>query len=158
MEWRDKLSRLLPKPDFEDMYGFKYLHMAALGLKGCPLEGTKQQKIDVPDSSGKTALSWAVQAANTLVTKELLSLGADCNRTDSQGIFPLYYAAYSTPCLSLLLEAGANVHAKTTSSGSTALHGVARLVNRPPSEGLTAVRNLINAGTNINAEDWASLP
>ena len=81
--------------------------------------------VNARDRHGRTLLAHTANEASDVVTrtKKLLSLGADPNIADKGGVTPLMLAVDTQStrnCVSLLLAAGADVHAKCA-EGQTAL-------------------------------------
>jgi ankyrin repeat protein len=77
--------------------------------------------LDLPDAEGRTALGHAMlKNAPVDVVSMLVAAGADVDRADLIGEFPLYWAR-NGDVIRMLIDAGANVD-KTTSRGLTALH------------------------------------
>jgi ankyrin repeat protein len=91
--------------------------------------------VNATDSSGRTALHWAVDRRHLEVVKKLIDLGANVNQLDGNHATPLMYTAISlnwkghsastqavrNDIAKVLIEHGADVkHA--TPTGNTALH------------------------------------
>ncbi|MDQ7826146.1 MAG: ankyrin repeat domain-containing protein [Candidatus Eremiobacteraeota bacterium] len=72
---------------------------------------------------GERAIHWASAAGAADVVNLLISLGADINASDMNGITPLHSAALHghISVIDILIEKGAGVN-KPSSNGSTALH------------------------------------
>ncbi len=83
--------------------------------------------------------------------RQLLDAGADVNALDSNGYFPLYWAAANghLKALLLLLKSGANVNQLSRREGLTALHGAAWHGHA------LLVQTLIEAGAEVNARSQA---
>ena len=71
--------------------------------------------IDDTDAAGRTALSWAAQCGDAETMQTLLEYGADPDKSTPGSKHPLHYTAgvtSSAECTKLLLEFGADVHAR----------------------------------------------
>lgn len=101
-----------------DCFGFSTLHTVCLGLSDRSLEDiileTPRSRIDESDTTGRTALSWAVQKGDADILLRLLSLGSQPDKRDFSGKSPLHWSlsAGSDECLQILLRAKADVDAK----------------------------------------------
>jgi len=76
--------------------------------------------INEPDSSGYTALFYAIEYGQLEVVKRLISKGANIEAKDSLGITPLVFAAYygynspnAANIIKLLIKSGANINEKS---------------------------------------------
>lgn len=114
-----ELEEIFSKDDWFKERQFTILHKIVLDLVSTPrtLESelsTTTSKIEIPDSEGRTPLSWAAEQGNTTAVSTLLHYGASTTSTSLTGMTPLHYAAKApTPdALLLLLQAGAPVHAR----------------------------------------------
>lgn len=87
-----------------------------------------------------TPLHFALRHRNNAVAAVLVRAGANVNVSESDEITPLHLAVYDEAVTTLLLEAGADVHARA--NGRTALH-------RAETAGVVDV--LLAAGADINA-------
>jgi ankyrin repeat protein len=106
--------------------------------------------VDSRDSTGATALHWAVYNNATDVISGLLDAGADPNAANRYGSTPMAEAAIvgDVAVIRALLEAGADVESPNP-EGQTALMAVARTTN------LAAAEVLLEAGADVNArEAW----
>ena len=111
-----------------------------------------EQGVDVNggDSTGATALHWAVYNDSFELVERLLSAGAEVSRRSQYGSTPITEAAVvgNVQVLEALIEAGADVNAKGADS-QTPLMIVARTDNT------AAAELLIDAGADVDArEDW----
>jgi len=109
--------------NFKDNYGFRPLHFA--------VKNGEKDKVglllsigadtNVQTDYGFTPIYFAVgKKGDEEIVKMLIEHGALTNIKDRNGITPLHYAAWGTPNkVKILLEAGADVKAKTN-SGKTA--------------------------------------
>ncbi|MCJ1396352.1 hypothetical protein MMC18_009242 [Xylographa bjoerkii] len=91
------------------------------------LQGIDQSKLDLIDSTGKTALMWATRRQDDKAVALLIKAGANVNMRDHRGLSALLFAAKysSSTCLRTLLDAGAEP--ATVDDGSrSALHLAAR--------------------------------
>ena len=88
---------------------------------------TSGPEIDVPDSKGRTALSWAVRRDDIVAINLLLNAKADPNIASLAGNTPLFEAVFkgSLASVKLLLNAGALVTHNNNASAN-ALHCAAR--------------------------------
>ncbi|MBL8214487.1 MAG: ankyrin repeat domain-containing protein [Bryobacterales bacterium] len=84
---------------------------------------SQPQLLRASDPKGNTLLNLAVSTAGTAAMELLLAAGADPNDANQHGWTPLHQAAYSNQpqAASLLLEAGAALHAEARGSGGTPL-------------------------------------
>lgn len=76
--------------------GFNRLHLILLGLSPISLRAqlqTSTAEIDLPCSSGRTPLNWAVCQSNTEAIQILLEFGANIYLADRFGNTPLHQAA-----------------------------------------------------------------
>ena len=155
-DWDSRMQSLMPAPDVDDLYNFRPLHKAVLGIGGYQLESVitaAENNIDVPDSGGRTPLSWAVQCGNSRATRELLSRGADCNQAGNDGVTPILSLSHrSNECAKLLIQAGANLKAKKPSTGSTALIIALRSCSNGH-DPAAVVKTLVDAGVDVNETD-----
>ena len=124
--------------------------------------------VNAGDWEGTTPLHAAARSDSTIV-RVLLNAAADIGARNDRGETPLHHAsrgadpnaANETPLhewtyrgpdsavVALLVEAGADVNARTH-SGSTPLHGASS--GRGPNPGIVAM--LLAAGADVNARDW----
>lgn len=85
-ERREGMKSLFPNPDLDELYEFSLLHKIVLGLiSGHSVESLMRMdpnQIDMPDSTGRTPLFWAVIRGDSGATQQLLSCGPDLNRQD----------------------------------------------------------------------------
>ena len=113
--------------------------------------------IHAEDEEQRTWLHIAAASANAEMLKYLLENGLKdkVNARDCVGATPLHYAcrrSKSSECVRLLLEAGADIHAKLQGDskrpGQTPLHVA---VDYQPEHDYETVRLLIEAGADVNA-------
>ena len=108
------LDSLIRRGDPIETYGFTDLHIAVLRLEPSSISTdqitqTTRKLIDQQDFIGRTALSWAAELGDADQIRRLLTRGADPNVVDLSGTTPFQHCACNIQCLTLLLEAGANV-------------------------------------------------
>jgi len=103
------------------------------------------------ESDGTTALQMAIVNNHLPTVKFLLEDGkADINKTNKDGVSPLYYSlgyfhqAYKLEITKFLLEHNANVHIKSISGGDQPLHRASNLAD------VAAIKLLLQHGASIN--------
>lgn len=153
-ETQQEMEELFSDRDCLEEMGLTTLHRIVLGLNDSSLETHLAENpgyVNVADSRGRTALSWAAQRGMRDVVKELLRSGADPNICTSKGNSPLQYAveARVPDCIQPLLDYGAIVD-QCDVEGQTPLHYTAAY-----QEDLAYYRQLIEAGADLN---WATIP
>ncbi|MCJ1401216.1 hypothetical protein MMC11_004428 [Xylographa trunciseda] len=161
MAWEHALSGNLSKEDtlavaelFQDTEylstrRFSVLHKIVLGLLTKDLETELQgstSEINVPDSQGRTPLSWAAARGDSRSVQILLEHGAQANLADEQANSPLHYSKNDV-CARLLLLHGADVSSRNC-WGGTALHTVCRT-----SGDVSLLSLLLNSGGDPDARD-----
>ena len=120
------LNRILSKGNPIDIFEFPNLHVAVLNLDPAMtfeavLAGTSREAVNLPDSTGRTALSWAAELGDLEKMKMILLRGADPNIADFSGNSSLHWCIHSVDCLTALLDAGADVDHQEKRSGDTKL-------------------------------------
>lgn len=152
-EWRDETRSMFPSPDLDELYEFSPLHKAVLGLTSQSVDsviGTETNLIDQTDSDGRTALSWAAGRDDKEALQTILSYTPDLNKNDHLGRSPLHYAvATSRECSNLLLQAGADIHARDRTL-RTMLH---RAMLGFLWSDTQLINLLMQAGVDVNARD-----
>ena len=133
--------------------GFSKLHQAVVKLIYCDFESyvtTHKSLIDSTDSTGTTALSWAVRRGDREASRILVKAGADTNIVNKADESALHYAArYSDlESVSLLLKAGANPH-QCDAMGDSVLH----IKGYSARFATGVVQRLIEAGVDPNARN-----
>lgn len=106
--------------------------------------------VSAPDADGSTALHWAAQSADTVMTDILLLAGADARAADRYGVTPLSLACRngSAAIVEKLLKAGADA-GSALPEGETVLMTAARTGNPD------IVRMLLSHDASVNArEGW----
>ena len=99
---------------------------------------------------GMSALHWAAERGDALLTEMLLFAGANINALTRIGQYtPLHLAGKSgsAPVISALLKSGADVNARSTNSGVTPLHLAASAGSA------AAVNALLDAKADVNARE-----
>ena len=144
------LQAIMPALDLAD-YAFTPLHSAVLGLApstvGEVLRHHPLLAVDVQDSSGRTALWWAVRRGDYHATELLLRNYADPGKSESHGFYTTTSAikAGSGRCLQLLLNYGVNIHRRNI-SGLTSLMTLALYSND-----IDMLEMLLQHNPNLNA-------
>lgn len=113
-------------------------------------------EIKAKNEPGQIALFVAILDGPVAMAKMLLDAGADINATDCWGEKPLHYAARwrlttgeeTTSRIEMLLQAGSDIEAKNE-DGETAIQHAIKYENRE------AVRSLLDAGADIDSDDYA---
>ena len=111
--------------------------------------------VTAANKSGFTALMNAADHGDFIVVKTLIKAGSDVNAKSKSGFSPLYMALRHVcendrPCdsinelVTLLIEKGANVNARTTPEGESVLMAAAALGN------VQAVKTLVGHGAIVN--------
>ena len=112
--------------------------------------GLLAQRADVAarDSTGATALHWAVHHDDVDLVERLLRAKADVHAVSDYGATPLSEAAIvgNPRVITLLLKAGADPDARSA-KGQTALMVIARTAN------LAAAKALLGRGADVNAAE-----
>ena len=111
--------------------------------------------IDLTDSTGKTALSWAAKKGDDAALSLLLKAGADVGNTDDTGISPLLSAARlgSIACTKLLLEANADVHHKDSFSCDALLCAADCVFGPDYTDSEHVLKLLLRAGGDPNSKN-----
>ena len=125
------MTELLPlfeRYDVLDHWNLKNIHLIILGRSRIDLLtylNISQEPIDVADSLGRTALMWAAWRGDSSSVSTLLKFGANCQATSLDGNSVLIYATYggSLECLTLLLNAGADVNHTSHSPLTPSIRG-----------------------------------
>ena len=127
--------------------------VAACIAAGASLEELSEPVIlNVHDyRNAKTPLHAAVNENATAAIEILLAAGANPNGLDGSRFAPLHTAIFFSPsAIALLLEAGADVHARAENGGgATPLHYVAR----SGFDSAAQVQLLLEAGADVDARD-----
>jgi ankyrin repeat protein len=100
---------------------------------------------DTADASGATALMYAAMYGSVDDMRRLIRHGADVNRANAAGATALMWAAHDAARIALLIEAHADVDARSK-SGASGLRVAIRLQNAD------AVRTLIAAGADVKKD------
>ena len=120
----------------------------------------KGGNVNLQDEPVMTPLHHAVNGdwngTNHDTIKLLIDRGADVNAIDDTHHTPLHLASNSKEIAELLIDAGANVDAKTMRTGETTLflaaHGAARGGHKSYQNYLDLTRMLINKGADVNVK------
>jgi ankyrin repeat protein len=118
-------------------------------------------EVNASSDSGLTALHYAIQStasARMVTVQALLDAGAEADEETDDGLTPLMGAAGAADpeLVELLLEHGANVHARTSSGNSVVMFvchepgSVGRQFDRP-GRAQACIRALVDAGADVNA-------
>ncbi|KAL9043872.1 MAG: hypothetical protein Q9214_002952 [Letrouitia sp. 1 TL-2023] len=153
-ETQQEMEQMFSDRECIEEMRFTTLHRIILGLNNSSLENHISQNpdcINVTDSYGRTALSWAAQRGMVETVELLLRFGADPNLYTPRGHSPLMYAAEARDpgCLQPLLEKGADV-TQCDIEGMTPLHYAAG-----HRSDLAYYRPLIEANSDPN---WPTIP
>ncbi|KAL8973113.1 MAG: hypothetical protein Q9197_002478 [Variospora fuerteventurae] len=110
-------------PTIADAGGYKMIHLATFDGNAFMLLIIllhPNVAVDEPDAQGHTALMWAAYNRLPAIVELLIRFGASISATDDTAFTPLHWALVrgSGPCISRLLENGADRFA-VTSSGKT---------------------------------------
>ncbi|MCJ1385550.1 hypothetical protein MMC17_008673 [Xylographa soralifera] len=151
----ETLISLFSSTDYLESRQFSTIHKIVLGILNIDLneslEGSTSE-IDSPDSSHRSALSWAAMRADTQAVETLLRHKANVDSRDCAGKTALHYARNDS-ITRLLLSHNANVDTRDV-YGRTALHTACR---RAPDH--DRIRALVLAGAEVNAVDnWHRTP
>ena len=118
--------------------------------------------VNARDKKGEMSLLKAIELDNLNIAEMLLKNGADVH-SDQNGTLPLHMAAYhrSTAMVNLLLQYGAPVNARDSSSGATALHDVCQGCGcgaHRDAQSVAVLELLLQGGIDVNAVDWKGRP
>lgn len=131
---------------------FSVLHKTVLQLVSLDLESLLQAStstLNIVDSNGRTALSWAAARGDEKAVETLLKYRAHPDISNVSGMTPLHYAARAkTPtCARLLAKVGADVNFLTDVLQSPLHHAAAYQDDKGYLE------CLVDAGANLDAPD-----
>ena len=107
--------------------------------------------IEFPDIAGRTPIFYAVEQNQPEAVRALISLGANINAQDNNGVTPLMHAAAKNraECLAVLLRQ------KDINVNLTDAQGRSALTYSTYSEDAQAAKKLLAAGANIDQRDIA---
>ena len=114
-----QLKEMFKKDEWFEERQFTTLHKIVLNLIIPPRDldeelSVSTHEIEIPDSEGRTPLSWAAESGNSAAVETLLLYGAKTSSRSVQGMTPLHYAAQApnSACLSKLLKHGVEASPK----------------------------------------------
>jgi len=120
----------------------------------------KGADVKAKDNRGDTALGLAAETGDAAIMRLLLDKGADVNGRNRKGETPLIQAATSArpEAVRLLLQRGADANVATTwypsvKNGQVALLKLTALHHAATEGPLEMVRDLLDAGAKVNAQD-----
>ena len=112
---RERVQALVNKDSWVEEQQFTVLHRVILGLEGSNLSladklSITTKDINVPDSTGRTPISWAAHLGNEDAVSNLLAHGANPNKDSCDGTSALHFACLGghSQILSWLLDKGAS--------------------------------------------------
>ena len=134
LEWTaetiEKFEQLFPIHDIADHFEFSHLHLVVTKRRHLDLNFELQKPvdrdyIDARDKFGQSALHWAVRRSSDRDVQILLRNGANPNTVDNYGRTPLFSSAKrSLGCTKLLLEAGADISARSCLYGEDVIQSL----------------------------------
>ena len=115
-DWsKQRIQCLFDEDLWLEQQQFTILHKVILGLDktGRTLAdelSVTTREINLPDSTGRTPISWAAELGNQEAVSDLLAFRADPNKDDKGGFSPVHYACLGghPQILSLLLDNGSS--------------------------------------------------
>lgn len=151
-----QLRTLFRLDEVPDDLEFTAAHRIVVGMSHLGLEdylSEHPEDVNKPDLLGRTPLWWAVRRDDMPSSNVLLAHGADPNIANAAGRSALHNAAaQGNPALvGALLARGADVH-QTSFEGKTPLQ-VLGVYGVREEDVLTVVRELLDAGSDVNAQD-----
>jgi ankyrin repeat protein len=113
--------------------------------------------VSAPHGDGMTALHWAAERGDAVMTEMLVYAGANVAAVTRIGQYTALHLASragSAPVIQALIRAGADVGARTTTTAVTALHLAAAAGNAD------VVKMLLDRGADVNANEseWGQTP
>jgi ankyrin repeat protein len=113
--------------------------------------------VSAPHGDGMTALHWAAERGDAVMTEMLVYAGANVAAVTRIGQYTALHLASrvgSAPVVQALIRAGADVGARTTTTAVTALHLAAAAGNAD------VVKMLLDRGADVNANEseWGQTP
>ena len=148
----ESLKALFPSDNCVENWNLGLLHKAVLRLCLIDLDlllrSVSRSAIDETDIGGRTALFWAAKRGDSFAVSSLLKYGADPNKKNFNGSYPLYAAISSRDYASvrLILESGRETNYKDR-QGFTYLHYCCFYGAE-----VDVVELLVGLGTDIEAE------
>ena len=144
------VGSILADSDYVETRRFSILHKIILGLINKDLKSELEistASINNGDSRGRTPLCWATIRDDLLAVDTLLAFGADPNVADNLNQSPLHFVK-NVGIGKLLLDAGADVNARTADHDRSALHQLCHGTGN-----IELVDLLIDAGIDVNVQD-----
>ena len=145
----EKLRSLFPDSERSESRGFSKLHKIVLEILHCDLKlelAKGDIDVDVLDSTGRPALSWAARRGDVFAVDILLKAKANCNIRDGLGKTPFFWAlqAPNLACAELLLQYGADATI-LNNDGQDALYYAAFF-----HDNIEIIQRIIAAGADVN--------
>lgn len=102
----------------------------------------------VKDSSGRTAITYAVTSNSELILRQLLEKGVDSNIADNEGKTPLYYAIdyLKISAIKMLIDNNSSIVNKPFVDGKTYLHqAIERVLVNSSDENIIILEKILNS-------------
>ena len=149
-ESQNAVRSMLADADYMEGRNFSVLHKIVLSLVDRDLQSELEvstASLNSGDAAQRTPLIWAVIRNDFKTVELLLAYGANPNIVDNLGFAPLHFVQSSRIC-EALLNAGADIHLRSTRSQKSPLHGAC--YTRPNVDVIDA---LVKAGIPIDVQD-----